>query len=381
MILVLIGMINPVNSQNIHNLSGDTIVVYETHFTYDTLFVCDTLFVSDTIRLSEQLVTILPPAVILADSLICVDSLLYKGFATMESLPEKKNSDRIPCPLIKFNPLSGSILVAASKYKTEELDNFFCELPATDFQENIIRVKTKKKLMESKEYRTINPRQLSWGISFGADGWWAKNMSNKLKSDLKFMPQVGVYGEKKLNRHLGVTLGLNYRWLASKGLHFNKDDNFLDFVQYSITQGIKESDIFNWSINAKDEDEFGFSQIDIPLKIGYTIGAFQTRIGVDFTRRFAENQDNSTNSFNILACLRVHLSDRLMLELNYCHALNGEMLRKAEQIGVVEGNVIVLPESKVVFTSYPAAEYISNNKGSLKVRRFGVSLSYRISKN
>ena len=94
MILVLIGRINPVNSQNIHNLSGDTIVVYETHFTYDTLFVCDTLFVSDTIRLSEQLVTILPPAVILADSLICVDSLLYKGFATMESLPEKKNSDR-----------------------------------------------------------------------------------------------------------------------------------------------------------------------------------------------------------------------------------------------------------------------------------------------
>lgn len=374
-------MINPVNSQNIHNLSGDTIVVYETHFTYDTLFVCDTLFVSDTIHLSEQLVPILPPAVILTDSFICVDSLLYNGFATMESLPEKKNAEKIPCPLIEFNHLSGNALVAASKYKTDELDNFFCELPATNFQESIIRVETKRKLMESKDYKTINPKQLSWGISFGADGWWAKNMSNRLMSDLKFMPKVGVYGEKKLNRHLGVTLGLNYRWLAGKGLHFNQNDNFSDFVQSSITQGIKESDVFSWSVDAIEEDKFAFSQIDIPLKIGYTIGAFQPRIGVDCTLRFAENQDNSTNSFNLLAGLSVHLSDRLMLELNYCHALKGEMHRKAEQKGVVEGNIIVLPESKVVFTSYPAAEYISNNNGSLKSRRFGVSLAYRISKN
>jgi hypothetical protein len=280
----------------------------------------------------------------------------------------------------QHKPLSNNNLACTSTAYLIQPEELLCELPATDLEKNIISVKTNQKRMKSERYSTTNTHQSSWGISTGGGGWWAQSLDNNLRTDVLLSPHVGVYYEKKVISHLSLKVGLNYRWIATKGIQFSQD-NFMDSIQPPSTPGVKESDIFRWDVDGENEDEFSFSQIEIPLNLGYKIGSFEPFIGLDYTSRFKHNQVHGGNYFNLIAGCNVHLSQRLSLALSYSYGLREEFKRSGQVLGIIEGNIIVLPDSKIVFTDYPPAEYVSKNTGHLSSRRVDIALSINLHSN
>lgn len=236
------------------------------------------------------------------------------------------------------------------------------------------------KLMKSEPQNITNTHQHRWGLSAGGGGWWARSLDGNWRTNVLFTPHLGAFYEKKISHHLRFKVELNYRWVATKGIQFSQD-NFSGFIQPPSTPGITESDIFSWDVDGEKTTEFRFSQIDIPLKLGYKIGSFQPCIGFDYTRRFKHNKVHNGNYFNAIAGLDIHLSNRLSLELCYSHGIREEIQRNGEVMGIIVGNIITLPGSKTVFTAYPPAEYLSKNTGKLSSRQIALSLSFNLHNN
>lgn len=374
LLLVFLGITCPVKSQNTIKTSPDTIVVYDTKIVYDTLFIYDTIRISKPIRsfitlplrfadtLSE--IKLLPYDTLLVADTILLDKIKEKYLHTSQ-LNKQLSNNPLDC-------LSQNIFI--------QPDEVLCELPATNFKKSIISIKSNMKLMKSETHNITNTHQYRWGLSAGGGGWWARSRDANLQTNVLFTPHFGAFYEEKISHHLRFKVELNYRWVATKGIQFSQD-NFSGFIQSPSTPGITESDIFSWDVDGEKTNEFRFSQIEIPIKLGYKTGSFQPCIGFDYTRRFKHNKVHNGNYFNVIAGLDIHLSNRLSLELCYSHGIRGEIQRNGQVMGIIVGNIITLPGSKTAFTAYPPADYLSKNTGKLSSRRIALSLSFNLHNN
>lgn len=371
---MFVGTICPVKSQNTVKISPDTIVVYDTKIVYDTIFVYDTIRISKPIKGFTKL------PLEFTDTLSVIKPFLYDSLLMVDTILIDKMKKKYYYTLHQRKHLGSKPLTCLSKDYFIQPEEILCELPATNLKKNIISVKTNKKLMKSERYSTTDTHQNSWGISAGGGGWWARSFDGNLRTNALISPQIGVYYEKKIVSNLVLKMELNYRWIEKNGLQFSQD-SFLDFIQSPSTVGITESDVFSWDVDGKTEDEFVFSQIDIPLKVGYDFGLLQPYIGLDYTRRFKHNNVHNGNYFNVLVGANIHLSNRFSLELSYSHGVREEIQRDGQVLGIIEGNIITLPHSKVVFSSYPPAEYVLENTGKLSSRRVGISLLFNLHSN
>ncbi|MBN1117821.1 MAG: hypothetical protein JXA77_11485 [Bacteroidales bacterium] len=372
--LVFIGFFCPIKSQSKKEMSLDTIVINETKIVYDTIFVYDTL------QISKPIMKIPDNPVQFADSLSEMRPFSCDTALTPDTIRQDITEKKFNRTTHQYTPLKSRALTVANKDHIKESEDFFCELPATNLKKNIISVKTNKKLMKIEENRIKNANPNFWGITLGGSGWWFQSFDCDLTSNALLSSHIGVYFKKEVINHLYFKTGLNYRWIATKGIDFSRD-NFEDFHQPPSLAEVKESEIFNWDIDGKKDDEFRFSQIDIPLKLGYKIGVFQPCIGFDYTRRFRNNKVHNGNYFNVIAGLDIVLSKRLSLELSYSHGIREEIQRNGQILGIVEGNIIVLPDSKVVFTDYPPEDYLRKNTGKLSSRRIDISLFLNLHSN
>lgn len=372
-LLVLIGYICPVKSQNVVKISPDTIVINETQVVYDTIFVYDTIRISKPKPINDISNQFLNDADTLSQIKVPQNDALLK---TDSAIIDKKNRKKqaIEKPLM---PLSCKVLPLEDENHSTQPEKIFRDSTATNFKKNIISVKNNTKLMKSEKHSTSQTPKYRWGISSGGGGWRAQSSDGNLQTNILFTPHIGVYFEKKLIQNLLLQMELNYKWNPIKGIQINWN-NFEEFIQPPSTEGVKESEIFSWYVNGETEDEFNLSQIDIPLKLAYKIRNFQPCIGFVYTRRF--NADNG-NYFNVTAGLDIHISKKISLGFSYSYGMREEIQRNGQVMGIVVGNIITLPESKVMFTAYPPEEYLSKNSGELSSRYFDISLYFNLQSN
>jgi hypothetical protein len=373
--LVFIWVAYPVASQKkTKNAIPDTVFIYETQVVYDTLFVYDTIWmpkplVGIPVRLPEY-----------GDPLSGIIPFKYDTASTADTVLFGKTKEKYYYTLNLHKPFTDIPLTALSKKYSIQPANFLCKSPATNFKKSIISVKNNEKLMKSERNNTTNTNPFTWGILAGGGGWWARSFDGNLRTNVLVTPHVGVYYEKTITRNVRFKLELNYTWIVKKGIQFNQG-RYLDSIQSPSTPGITDSDIFRWDVDGDKDTEFSFSQIDVPVKVGYTIGLFQPYIGFEYTRRFVHDKVHNGNYFSVLAGADVHLSKRVSLGVCYSRGLQDEIQRNGQVQGIVVNNIITLPGSKVAFAPYPPAEYLSKNTGFLSSQRINLSLYFNLHSN
>ncbi len=373
--LLLIWVVFPVKSQDkVKKASPDTLVIYETQIVYDTLYIYDTIRVPKQgknipAQTKEYDNTILGITAFPYDTTLMADTALHgqlmdKSFVT-------------PYP---HKPLVSIPLTSLSNKYLNQSEKFFCELPATHFEKGIINAKSKMKLMKSERNNSIYADRSGWGISAGGGGWQARSFDGNLRSDMLLSPHAGIFYEKTVTRHIVCKVALHYTWTLNKGIHFHHDD-FMDSIQSSSLAVITYDDIFSWDVDGEKDARFSFSQIDIPVKVGYQISFLRPYLGFKYTRRFKHNQLHKGNYFSALIGAEILLSNRLSLGINYSYGLCEEIQRNGQINGTTVGNIVVMPDSKVVISSYPAEEHVNNNAGALSGQRIDFSLYFSLHGN
>ncbi|MBN1924383.1 MAG: hypothetical protein JW798_00985 [Prolixibacteraceae bacterium] len=373
--LLLIWVVFPVQSQEkVKKASSDTLVIYETQIVYDTLYVYD------TVRVPKPGSNIPAQTLEYDNAIQGITSFPYDTSLMPDTVTPGQFLDKSSNTSYPYKPLVSIPLTSLSNKYISESEKFLCESPATKFKKGIITAKSNMKLMKSERYHSINADGYAWGISAGGGGWRAQSFDGNLRSDVLFSPHAGIFCEKKVARHVTCKVELNYTWTLNKGIHFQHDD-FMDSIQSASLEEVKYTDIFSWDVDGEDDAGFGFSQVDIPFQVGYQIGSFRPYVGFKYSHRFKHNQLHKGNYFSALAGTDILLSNRLSLGVSYSCGLGNEVRRNGQILGTTVGNIIVLPDSKVVISSYPAEEHLSNNTGALSSQRIDISLYINLHRN
>ncbi len=376
LVLLLVWVVLPVQSQDkLKEASPDTLVIYETQIVYDTLFIYDTIRISKPVRNIPSAQPLEHDNAILGVMSLPVDTSLMAD--TLRSGAFRNRSPDMARPDKQL--VSIPLTTLSNKYLAQP-EKFSCESPATNFKKGIKNVKSDMKLMKGERLDRKYAGRSGWGVLAGGGSWRARSFDGNLRSDMLFTPHAGIFYEKSITSNIVCKLELNYTWTLNKGIYFQHDD-FIDSIQSASFEEITYADIFSWDVDGKKDAGFGFSQIDFPVTIGCQISIFRPYAGFQYTHRFGHNKLHKGNYFYALAGADIRLSQRLSLGINYSCGLCKEVQRNGQILGTAVGNIVVLPDSKVVISSYPAEEHISNNTGALSGQRLDISLYFSLNRN
>jgi hypothetical protein len=356
--------------KSIKRAKPDTIVIYETKVVYDTLYVYD------TIRMANPLKNIPVRHLGQADTVSGLLPLPHSSSLMTDTSILKKNRSHLNS-LQLYNAFNDIFLIPSDKKYRPHPEEFLCKSPATILKSDIIKSESDNKLMENNTNEKLD--NLRFGISAGGGGWWAQSFDFRLRSNMLASPNVGVFFEKTTVHNVSLKIELNYSWLLKKGVRFYPDD-YMGTVYSSTFTTSNYSGLFSWDINGESDSEFNFSQISVPIKVGYKVMFIQPYVGLEYKVRKMNNNDYFESSVSALTGVDIHISDRISMAINYSYGISEELNRNGYVQGTTVGDMIVLPNSTVVFFSYPTEDYLNNNTGPLSSQRIDFSLYLNLHK-
>lgn len=158
--------------------------------------------------------------------------------------------------------------------------------------------------------------QSDFGLAVGTGFWKATCNSLSNKSEIAPTYHLGLYYERKFGEHISVLTGLNYHFLMSN---------------YSYKTSV--TDTIGSYYFGDGESASRYTQISVPILVGYQMGSFKPQLGLEYSYRKSESWLNKT--MNILAAtarLEYRLGRRLSIGVLYSYGLTTDYCFQGDRL-------------------------------------------------